>query len=99
MNNRRQNQNNPEDEAEMMEVPEDAVDALNQSSTAARASHRGLIPRARVKVFNLSLAYAITYLVSNVPYVAFEVIIASKKESMISPVMSAIMGEKILIKN
>ena len=32
-----------------LQIPNDAVDGLNQS-TAARATHRGLIPRARVKV-------------------------------------------------
>ena len=35
-----------------LQIPDDAVDGLNQS-TAARASHRGLIPRARVKVMQL----------------------------------------------
>ena len=83
----------------------------NQQSSNGQASHRGLIPRARVKVthhksaldslnifvysmqvLNLSLAYAITFLASNVPYVTFELIIALDKQDNMGPIMAALFG-------
>ena len=44
----RSSRNNGTGQNQELEIPDDAVDGLNQST--ARASHRGLIPRARVKV-------------------------------------------------
>ena len=45
-----------------------------------------------MQVFNLSLAYAITFLASNVPYVTFELIIALDKQDNMGPIMAALFG-------
>ena len=46
-----------------------------------------------VQVFNLSLAYAITFLASNVPYVTFELIIALDKQENMGPIIAALFGK------
>ena len=45
-----------------------------------------------MQVLNLSLAYAITFLASNVPYVTFELIIALDKQDNMGPIMAALFG-------
>ena len=45
-----------------------------------------------VQVFNLGLAYAITFLASNVPYVTFELIIALDQQDNMGPIMAALFG-------
>ena len=88
---------------------------------SGQASHRGHIPRARVKVsdtqekltsnisftilsilqhyilvmqvLNLSLAYAIAFLASNVPYVIHELILALDKQDNMGPIMAALFGD------
>lgn len=50
-----------------------------------------------MQVFNLSLAYAITFLASNVPYVTFELIIALDKQDNMGPIMAALFGKRTLL--
>jgi len=54
--------------------------------------NRGLIPRARVKVLNLSLAFVITFLVTNVPYAIHELCIAYIGQNSLSKKTSSIIG-------
>jgi len=69
--------------------------SVTESSSQERVGHvpnRGLIPRARVKVLNLSLAFVITFLVTNVPYVIHELCIAYIGSNSLTKKTSAIIG-------
>ena len=44
------------------------------------------------QVFNLSLAYALAFIVSNVPYVIFELAIAFQYRNVLSKFLTAIIG-------
>ena len=45
-----------------------------------------------IQVFNLSLAYALAFIVSNVPYVIFELAIAFQYRNVLSKFLTAIIG-------
>ena len=42
----------------------------------------------------MSLAYTLTFLISNVPYVTFELILAFDKQHVLGPTVTAIIGIK-----
>ena len=46
-----------------------------------------------LQVFNLSLAYAVAFLASNVPYVTHELILALDKQDNMGPIMAALFGD------
>ncbi len=48
-----------------------------------------------LQVFNLSLAYAIAFLASNVPYVTHELILALDKQDNMGPIMAALFGDPL----
>ena len=41
----------------------------------------------------MSLAYTLTFLISNVPYVTFELILAFDKQHVLGPTVTAIIGK------